>query len=95
MMIAPKDVVFFAESWKCIGTKNCLVETLADITNIDPLVLGNVDLMKRMSIATRMSWAADRTTTRPEDRAYSLFGLFDVNLPMLYGRRVRKRFKKL
>lgn len=32
-----------------------------------------------------MSWAADRQTTRPEDKAYSLMGLFRVNMPTLYG----------
>ncbi|KAK0624544.1 heterokaryon incompatibility protein-domain-containing protein, partial [Bombardia bombarda] len=37
------------------------------------------------SIAQRMSWAARRTTTRVEDAAYSLMGLFDINMPLLYG----------
>ncbi|KAM0718092.1 hypothetical protein Q7P37_006424 [Cladosporium fusiforme] len=37
------------------------------------------------SIALRMSWASGRRCSRPEDRAYSLLGLFDVNLPLLYG----------
>ena len=32
-----------------------------------------------------MSWAAERSTSRIEDRAYSLLGIFDVNLPLLYG----------
>jgi hypothetical protein len=32
-----------------------------------------------------MSWAANRATTRIEDRAYSLVGLFNVNMPLLYG----------
>ncbi|KAF7534325.1 hypothetical protein G7054_g6308 [Neopestalotiopsis clavispora] len=32
-----------------------------------------------------MSWAARRHTTRQEDMAYCLLGLFDVNMPMLYG----------
>ncbi|KAI0413979.1 hypothetical protein F5X98DRAFT_390347 [Xylaria grammica] len=32
-----------------------------------------------------MSWAVDRETTREEDIAYSLFGIFDVNIPLLYG----------
>ena len=36
-------------------------------------------------VATRMSWAAKRETSRPEDRAYSLIGLFDISLPMIYG----------
>jgi hypothetical protein len=32
-----------------------------------------------------MSWAAFRQTTRPEDRAYSLLGLFNMTLPSVYG----------
>jgi hypothetical protein len=39
----------------------------------------------KASIAARMSWASHRTTTRTEDRAYSLLGLFDINMPLLYG----------
>lgn len=37
------------------------------------------------SIAQKMSWAAKRKTTRPEDLAYCLMGLFGVHMPMLYG----------
>lgn len=37
------------------------------------------------SIAQRMSWASKRQTTKTEDTAYCLFGLFEVNLPLLYG----------
>lgn len=32
-----------------------------------------------------MSWAATRQTTRIEDAAYCLYGLFDINLPITYG----------
>ncbi|KAG4443412.1 hypothetical protein IFR05_001091 [Cadophora sp. M221] len=32
-----------------------------------------------------MSWSAGRQTSRKEDAAYCLMGLFDVNMPMLYG----------
>jgi hypothetical protein len=32
-----------------------------------------------------MSWAAGRKTTRMEDRAYSLLGLFGVSMPLIYG----------
>jgi len=41
-----------------------------------------------------MSWAANRTTTRVEDRAYSLMGLLDMNMPMLYGEG-KKAFQRL
>lgn len=37
------------------------------------------------SVAQKMSWAAGRKTTRREDRAYSLLGIFGINMPMLYG----------
>lgn len=32
-----------------------------------------------------MSWASQRQTTRKEDTAYCLMGLFDVIMPLLYG----------
>ena len=37
------------------------------------------------SIAERMSWASKRVTTRVEDVAYCLMGIFAVNMPLLYG----------
>nr|POF13260.1 vegetative incompatibility protein het-e-1 [Quercus suber] len=42
-----------------------------------------------------MSWAASRETTREEDVAYSLIGMFDVNMPMLYGEGARRAFVRL
>ncbi|KAI5986694.1 hypothetical protein F5J12DRAFT_787205 [Pisolithus orientalis] len=34
---------------------------------------------------SRLQWASLRCTTRPEDIAYSLFGIFNLHLPVLYG----------
>ncbi|KAH8690370.1 heterokaryon incompatibility protein-domain-containing protein, partial [Phaeosphaeriaceae sp. PMI808] len=42
-------------------------------------------ILSSYSIATRMGWAAGRRTTRDEDIAYCLMGIFDVNMPLLYG----------
>lgn len=39
----------------------------------------------RASVAQKMSWAAGRQTMRREDRAYSLLGIFGINMPLLYG----------
>ncbi|KAH7010679.1 uncharacterized protein B0I36DRAFT_214887, partial [Microdochium trichocladiopsis] len=36
-------------------------------------------------IGRRMFWASNRMTERTEDRAYSLLGIFDISLTMLYG----------
>jgi len=37
------------------------------------------------SVAQKMFWASNRKTTRKEDMAYCLLGLFDINMPLLYG----------
>lgn len=47
------------------------------------------DVLQSCSIAQRMSWAARRNTTRIEDAAYCLLGIFGVNMPLLYGEGMR------
>lgn len=83
-LIAPSRVEFYNSSWQNIGARDLLTTTISEITNIDIAMLEGGD-PEDFSVAKRMSWAATRTTTRPEDRAYSLLGLFSVNMPMLYG----------
>ncbi|KAL8647051.1 MAG: hypothetical protein Q9226_006597 [Calogaya cf. arnoldii] len=46
------------------------------------------------SVATRMNWVSKRQTTRIEDLAYCMLGIFDVNMPLLYGEG-RKAFRRL
>ncbi|KAI6038931.1 heterokaryon incompatibility protein-domain-containing protein, partial [Pisolithus marmoratus] len=84
-LIAPKQVEFFNKDWVPIGNKQRLAPTLTDITKIPRDVLAHGLAGKRLSVAQIMSWAAYRETTREEDRAYSLMGLFGVKMPMLYG----------
>ncbi|KAI6019202.1 heterokaryon incompatibility protein-domain-containing protein [Pisolithus marmoratus] len=92
-LIAPKVVRFFDQKWECIGDKSKLAWFLSIITRIPGKVLtegleeamSSVGDTKRPSVAQIMSWAADRITTREEDRAYSLLGLLGVHIPMLYG----------
>jgi len=83
-LIAPPNLMFFNSNWEEIGTKLSLQEALTDITGIPAQVLLRGDLGES-SIAQRMSWASWRDTTRIEDLAYCLLGIFDVNMPMLYG----------
>ncbi|KAI6039998.1 hypothetical protein EDC04DRAFT_3001876 [Pisolithus marmoratus] len=93
-LIAPKDLQFFNKDWKYIGDKQTLASTLEGITRVPSSVLKDGLSSFRPSVAQIMSWAADRTTTRIEDGAYSLMGLLDVNMPMLYGRE-EKAFQRL
>ncbi|KAI6154268.1 heterokaryon incompatibility protein-domain-containing protein [Pisolithus tinctorius] len=84
-LIAPKEVQFFNKGWMSIGDKRNLAQKLERITQIPDRVLRGGLVSASSSVAQIMSWAADRKTTRVEDRAYSLLGLFGVSMPMLYG----------
>jgi hypothetical protein len=72
-----------------------LQHSIKKATGIPDNVLRGRKPTEECSFAQRMSWAASRTTTRPEDMAYSLFGLFNVNLPILYGEGALKAFRRL
>ncbi|KAF6817920.1 HET domain-containing protein [Colletotrichum plurivorum] len=84
-LLAPTDMVFFSDDWVKIGEKSTLSRPLSVITGIDEDILTGFKALESASVAKRMSWAAHRNTTRPEDAAYCLMGLFGVNMPMLYG----------
>lgn len=88
-LVAPSQVTFYNASWKEIGTKDSLRVPIAAITQIDVAMLQTGANLDDYSIARRMSWASRRVTTRKEDMAYCLIGLFNVNMPMLYGEGAR------
>ena len=93
-LIGPKTMIFCDHDWHIIGTKNELMAELSSKTKIPESVLSHATKPSACSVAQRMSWAAERITTRVEDRAYSLMGLFDVYMPMIYGER-EKAFLRL
>jgi hypothetical protein len=83
-LIAPTSVYFYTAQWTCIGTKESLSDKIASITGIPGTILRGSDC-RNESVARRMSWVSRRITTRKEDIAYCLLGIFGVNMPMLYG----------
>lgn len=87
-LIAPMSVTFFASNWAVLGTKLQFCATISKITGINSEALLGKPL-GTFNVAERMSWAAGRRTTRIEDVAYSLLGLFDINMPLLYGEGTR------
>ena len=84
-LIAPPSVIFYDAHWYELGTKDSLEILISKITRIDGRVLRDADEMEAFSIAQKMSWASMRITTRIEDIAYCLLGIFGVHMPMLYG----------
>lgn len=87
-LLAPQDLVIMDMTWTKLGSKQSLGDRIAQITGIQKDAL-YADTLNEFSVACRMSWAAKRETTRAEDMAYSLMGLFDINMPMLYGEGVK------
>ncbi|KAM7207837.1 Heterokaryon incompatibility protein (HET) domain containing protein [Naviculisporaceae sp. PSN 640] len=84
-LIAPREILFYDYNWTVQGTKRSLLTSLAKITSIDHAVLANDADLSTVPVARRMAWAHGRVTTRVENMAYSLLGIFDVNMPMIYG----------
>ena len=93
-LIAPKRMVFYDRLWAQIGTKVSLEALLQSITDISRSCLSHARDLSSFSIACRISWASARQTTRIEDVAYCLLGIFDVNMPLLYGE-AGKAFRRL
>ncbi|OBR08152.1 HET domain-containing protein [Colletotrichum higginsianum IMI 349063] len=92
-LVAPRELLFFDRDWDLIGTGAQLCDVIHRRTGISEKILlhGSAPgpsigaLLSSIPVAVRMSWAATRVTTREEDSAYSLLGIFGVNMPMLYG----------
>ena len=91
-LLASRHVIFCDRSWKAIGTRTGLEAYVSRATHIS---VHHLSRPSKASVAAKMSWASDRRTSRPEDIAYSLLGLFDVNMPLLYGEGEFKAFQRL
>lgn len=92
-LLAPAEVQFFSISWTRIQHSELLRE-VSRITQIHAEALFKQRDIETYSIAQRMSWAAHRETKRIEDRAYSLLGLFNINMGIVYGEG-RRAFRRL
>lgn len=93
-LIAPKIVEFFSKEHECLGDKESLEQEVHDITGI-PLKALQGNPLSDFSVAERMAWIEKRNTKHDEDKAYSLFGIFDVHIPALYSEGKQKALKRL
>lgn len=98
-LLAPRNLEFFDKVWSRIGSKSDLCDIVSQATGIDKIYIHGPEqshdrhlrnwhperTLSRASVGQRMSWAAKRVTTRVEDKAYCLLGIFDISMPMLYG----------
>lgn len=99
-LLAPMSLKFYNGSWTCVGCAGKqnsrfqphrhLGHDINDVTNIPIKYINHQEHFSSASIAQRFSWASKRQTSRAEDMAYCLLGLFDVHMPLLYGEGLKK-----
>ncbi|KAF9476756.1 hypothetical protein BDN70DRAFT_923071 [Pholiota conissans] len=99
-LIAPRELKFYGRTWNMLtkspndkGDNDVQIQvqkatsiTKKEIENSEP---------QNIRISRKMQWAAYRQVTRSEDIAYSLMGLFDVNMSTAYGEGGRRAFTRL
>ncbi|KAI1264417.1 heterokaryon incompatibility protein-domain-containing protein [Xylariaceae sp. FL1019] len=93
-LIASPSVDFFALDGERLGDKVSLEVELSEITGITAVALRGKPLSD-FSVEARMSWTKGRTTTREEDMAYSIMGLFEVHMPLIYGEGRKNAYRRL
>ncbi|EGR45412.1 uncharacterized protein TRIREDRAFT_41660, partial [Trichoderma reesei QM6a] len=83
-LLAPKTVEFFTKEGWMLGNKGLLAQKIHVITGIAiPALLGQP--LSTFTVEERLGWAEKRSTTREEDWAYSLLGIFGIFMPLIYG----------
>jgi hypothetical protein len=93
-LLAPGDVKFYNREGRFIYDKSRIVDWIEKITGIPTKALQGTPL-SHFSIDQRMKWAEGRNTTRQEDLAYSLLGIFDIQMSLFYGEGRERAFERL
>jgi hypothetical protein len=94
-LLAPEKVEFFDATGKLIGDKVSLVEWITLATGIPRGALDGSQPLHTFTVEDRLSWSQNRQTKREEDGAYSLLGIFDVSMPLIYGEGEDKAYHRL
>ncbi|KAK5702381.1 hypothetical protein LTR17_022378 [Elasticomyces elasticus] len=93
-LIAPSLLEFYSKDGKSLGTKASLEVQIGDITGIPVKAIRGRDLAG-FTIHEYQQWQEGRQTREPEDLVYSLLGLLDVSMPVLYGEGIVKTQQRL
>ena len=93
-LISPVSVEFFSEEGRRLGDRKSLEQQVHEITGV-PISALQGSPLSDFSVSERISWAESRDTKRKEDKAYSLMGIFDIHMPLIYGEGMEKAFIRL
>jgi hypothetical protein len=85
-LLAPSSVEFFSRECVRLGNKQSLEDQIQQITGIPVRGLqGDLRSLLQFSVQERLQWAENRQTTREEDQAYCLMGIFVCTSPCTFA----------
>ena len=100
-LLAPRCLLFFTRDW-------LLYRGISSNHKKNRIILGELEQAAGITsrhlthfypsvddARSRLQWASTRFTTRPEDISYSLFGVFGLHIPVLYGESVGNALGRL
>lgn len=93
-LLAPRVVEFFSQDRTFLGSRETLLQQLHETTRIPTAALRGVSVTS-FSVEERFTWAKQRETKKVEDQAYCLFGIFDVQLAIMYGEGRERAMERL
>ncbi|KAF1937515.1 HET-domain-containing protein, partial [Clathrospora elynae] len=93
-LLAPRVVSFFSWEGEHLGDKHELKQQIHEITGIPVKALAGA-LLSNFSVDERLSWSEKRDTSRKEDKAYSLLGMFSIYMLPNYGEGQEHAFRRL
>ncbi|KAL4079653.1 heterokaryon incompatibility protein-domain-containing protein, partial [Scleroderma citrinum] len=101
-LLAPRAMLFYTQDWSLYMNSlssnhkedHGIVDELMRATGISPQYLTSF-CPGTDDVRSKLQWASIRHTTIQEDAAYSLFGMFDLQLPVMYGERKEKALGRL
>ena len=93
-LLAPSTVEFFSKDWERLGDRVSLKSLIHKITSIPYKVLEGAPLLQ-FSVDERFRWRLNRYTKVKEDAAYSMSGIFDVDMAPVYGEGAEQAFGRL
>jgi Heterokaryon incompatibility protein (HET) len=94
-LVAPRVVEFFTSDGMQLGSKLTLEVAIHKATGIGADVLRGEENLAEYHAGKKLLWAVNRRTTKVEDRAYCLLGIFGVFMPPLYGEGLEHALKRL
>jgi hypothetical protein len=92
-LLVPSTVEFFSQEWVKLGDKTSLKLLIHKITSISLGAL-NGEPLSQFSVNERLRWKEGRETKREEDGAYSLQGIFSVDIAPVYGEGAAGAFRR-